>query len=57
MTVLRVLPREEIEMYKCLTCGERVSGSSAARKHAKQGHKSQREAWYAGELHSLELEK
>lgn len=43
-------------MYRCKTCGAQVRGLSAARKHAKQGHKTQRDAYYAGELHSLELE-
>lgn len=42
-------------MYDCRTCGDEVKGLSAARKHAKQGHKTQREAYMAGELHSLHL--
>lgn len=42
-------------MYRCKTCGEVVSGYAAANRHAKQGHKTQRAAWQAGELHSLEL--
>jgi hypothetical protein len=44
-------------MYRCTTpgCGEEVRGLAAARRHAKQGHKTQREAYYAGQLHSLEL--
>lgn len=42
-------------MYDCRTCGAEVKGLTAARKHAKQGHKTQREAYAAGELHSLHL--
>lgn len=42
-------------MYQCKTCPELVKGLAAARKHAKQGHKTQRDAFYAGHLHSLEL--
>lgn len=42
-------------MYECKTCGVLAAGIKAARKHAKQGHKTQREAFYAGELHALEL--
>lgn len=41
--------------YRCDTCGETVPKLAAARKHAKQGHKTQREAYYAGELHTLTL--
>lgn len=44
-------------MYRCSTCGETVANLAAARKHAKQGHKTQRDAFYAGELHALELIK
>ena len=40
-------------MYECQTCGETVTGLKAARKHAKQGHKTQREAFQAGQLHKL----
>ena len=40
-------------MYECQTCGQIVSGLNAARKHAKQGHKTQREAFQAGQLHTL----
>ena len=40
-------------MYECQTCGQIVAGLNAARKHAKQGHKTQREAFQAGELHTL----
>lgn len=42
-------------MYQCKTCGAEVRGLPAARRHAKQGHRTQREAFYAGELHALEL--
>lgn len=42
-------------MYQCKTCPELVKGVTAARKHAKQGHKTQRDAYNAGQLHSLEL--
>ena len=40
-------------MYECQTCGQTVNGLNAARKHAKQGHKTQREAFQAGQLHTL----
>ena len=42
-------------MYECQTCGETVMGVNAARKHAKQGHKTQREAFQAGQLHNLTM--
>lgn len=44
-------------MYECKTagCGETVRGVAAARRHAKQGHRTQRDAFHAGQLHSLEL--
>lgn len=42
-------------MYQCQTCGETVRGLSAARRHAKQGHRTQRDAYAAGELHALQL--
>ena len=42
-------------MYECQTCGQTVNGLNAARKHAKQGHKTQREAFQAGQLHKLTL--
>jgi hypothetical protein len=44
-------------VYECKTpgCGETVKGLAAARRHAKQGHKTQRDAFHAGQLHSLEL--
>jgi hypothetical protein len=42
-------------VYRCETCGETVRGLSAARKHAKQGFKTQREAFAAGRLHTLTL--
>ena len=42
-------------MYECQTCGQTVTGLNAARKHAKQGHKTQREAFQAGQLHTLIL--
>lgn len=42
-------------IYDCKTCGDEVKGLKDARKHAKQGHKTQRDASYAGELHSLTL--
>lgn len=42
-------------MYECQRCGVVVAGVKAARKHAKQGHKTQRDAYNAGELHSLAL--
>jgi hypothetical protein len=42
-------------MYQCKTCPESVRGLKEARKHAKQGHRTQRDAFYAGELHALEL--
>lgn len=42
-------------MYQCKTCPEQIKGLNAARRHAKQGHKTQREAHYAGQLHTLEL--
>ena len=32
-------------------------GVNAARKHAKQGHKTQREAFQAGQLHKLTLKE
>ena len=41
--------------YECLTCGAAVYGVTAARKHAKQGRKTQREAFQGGQLHILEL--
>lgn len=42
--------------YVCERCGERVEGIKAARKHAKQGYRTQREAFNAGQLHALTLE-
>lgn len=42
-------------MYECQTCGALAVGINAARRHAKQGHKTQRDAFYAGALHSLTL--
>ena len=44
-------------MYHCETCGADVAGLKAARKHAKQGHKTQREAFNARELHALTLKQ
>lgn len=41
--------------YECKTCGEQVPDLKAARKHATQGYKTQREAFHNGALHSLEL--
>ena len=49
------MPRTSVHTYECLTCGKNVYGLTAARKHAKQGHKTQREAYEAGKLHILEL--
>lgn len=42
-------------VYKCQTCGQTVQGYKAAQKHAKQGHKTQRDAFAAGQLHALHL--
>lgn len=42
-------------MYECQRCGVTVNGLAAARKHAKQGHRTQRDAFQAGELHNLHL--
>ena len=42
-------------MYWCKTCGEVVTGYSNALKHSKNGHKTQRAAFQAGERHTLEL--
>lgn len=42
-------------IYDCQRCGEECVGIKAARKHAKQGHKTQRDAYMAGELHNLHL--
>ena len=42
-------------MYECQTCGQTVYGLNNARKHAKQGHRTQREAFQAGQLHTLIL--
>lgn len=42
-------------MYRCDTCGEEVKNLTAARKHAQQGYKTQREAFFAGKLHQLTL--
>ena len=47
--------REIRWLYECQSCGETVAGLNAARKHAKQGHKTQREAFQAGQLHTLIL--
>lgn len=44
-----------LPVYQCQTCPERVAGVTAARTHARQGHKSQRAAFEAGQLHSLHL--
>ena len=41
-------------MFKCKRCGVTVQGLQAARKHARQGYRTQREAFQAGELHALE---
>lgn len=40
-------------MYRCDTCGAEITGLAAARTHAKQGYKTQREAQAAGQLHTL----
>ena len=42
-------------MYECQTCGQTVYGLKNARNHAKQGHRTQREAFQAGHLHTLIL--
>ena len=41
--------------YHCTTCGVDVPNLKAARKHATQGFKTQRAAFEARQLHSLEL--
>lgn len=42
-------------MYRCDTCDATTVNLAEARKHAKQGYKTQREAFFAGSLHSLSL--
>lgn len=44
-------------MYRCNTCQKVVPSLKAARKHALQGHRTQRDAFAAGKLHTLELVK
>lgn len=44
-------------MYRCNTCGETVVNLAAARKHAKQGYKTQRDSFNSGNLHTLELDE
>lgn len=51
MTAYQTIGGEVV--YKCSTCSEMVAGVKAARKHAKQGFKTQREAFQNFRLHSL----
>jgi len=54
--VERRKPADWRYVYRC-ECGEEARGQAAARRHAKQGHKTQRDAYAAGELHTLTLER
>lgn len=49
-----VIGESESVVFKCKRCGVTVQGLQAARKHARQGYRTQREAFQAGELHALE---
>ena len=42
--------------YICETCGQREPNIKLARRHSKQGYKTQREAFRHGKLHTLTLE-